>query len=106
MLLNIENINIPGNVRVIKWTTVDWLDPDGGALQVNIELTRDNGSNWETINSAAPNTGYYLWNVTGPGTTQAKIRLSDLTDPTINFVGSQFIITNITPVGSMQLQIV
>ena len=53
-----------------------------GSENIKIELSRDNGSNWEVISdstSALP--GIFLWQVTPPRSTQCRIKITDLEFP-------------------------
>ncbi|MEW6142745.1 MAG: DUF5050 domain-containing protein [Chloroflexota bacterium] len=51
---------------------------------VKIELSRDNGNNWETLFADTPNDGSQGWTVTTPTTGQARVRISSLATPSIN----------------------
>jgi photosystem II stability/assembly factor-like uncharacterized protein len=62
-----------GTSRQITW------EPAGlGHGVAKIELSRDGGANWATLDSSADNDGVYDWEVTGPATTQAKVRVTTL----------------------------
>ncbi len=52
----------------------------GDVPEVKIELTR-NGSTYETLASSTANDGSYLWTVTGPAASSAKIKISDVLNP-------------------------
>jgi photosystem II stability/assembly factor-like uncharacterized protein len=75
--------------------TIQWYS--GSIANVNIEITYDNGANWNMIESSYPATdGYYLWTVAAPNaTTLAKIKISDALDPNVydesNFAFSLFL---------------
>jgi hypothetical protein len=77
----------------ITWSFVDVLSG------VKIELSRDNGTTWELVIADTPNTGSYLWVVTGPVTSSGLIRISGLiyTDPDDN---SQIDFTDIVSISS------
>jgi hypothetical protein len=47
---------------------------------VNIELSRNNGSSWETLFTGTDNDGSEDWNVDGATTSQALIRLTSVAD--------------------------
>jgi predicted outer membrane repeat protein len=68
---------VGGEVR-IKWVA------GGGISSLKIELSRDGGSTWETIEAAAPNTREYLWTVTDGAEplpqTDCRVRISDQSD--------------------------
>lgn len=55
----------------------------GKARDVRIDLSRDGGSTWQPIISNTSNDGGKPWLVTGPDTTQARIRVVNLADQTI-----------------------
>jgi 5-hydroxyisourate hydrolase-like protein (transthyretin family) len=65
--------------HAITWTAAGWASSD----KVKIELSRNSGSTWTTIVASATNTGSRVWKVTGPGTSQARIKVSMVTDPTV-----------------------
>lgn len=50
---------------------------------VKIELSRDGGGSFETIQDEQPNYGLFNWVVTGPNTNQALIKISSKEDSTI-----------------------
>lgn len=51
---------------------------------VRVEINRDfPGGIWSTIYANIPNDGIEVWNPTGPATTNARIRISSVNDPTI-----------------------
>jgi len=56
--------------------TIRW-SPAGLNGNVRIELTRDGGRNWEIL-SEIPNEGKVVWQVTGPSTLEAKIRVTHI----------------------------
>jgi len=62
-----------GGAQTIRWSSA------GVSGNVRIELSRNNGSTWTTLLSSVPNTGAQSWTVTGPATTQARIRISSVT---------------------------
>ena len=64
-----------GTSQAITWSTNL---PASAAM--NIELSRDGGSTFETVSAAAPNTGSFAWTVTGPDTATALVRVSS-SDP-------------------------
>jgi hypothetical protein len=61
---------------------------------VSIELSRDNGGNWETLFEDDPNDGTESWTVTGPPTTQALIRVLDMSESELDRSDSTFSITD------------
>jgi len=53
-------------------------------IKVNISLSRDSGATWSSIaESVDVGDGSKTWTVTGPETSNAKIRVSSLTDSTV-----------------------
>src|SRR5207344_2262305 len=64
-----------GTVRQITWT-----HNLGSYGAVDIELSRDGGASWAPIASAVqsgePTVGAFQWTVTGPLTSNARIRVS------------------------------
>ena len=74
---NGNDVLIIGNLYTIRWSTSSL----GGDLK--IELSRDNGKTFETIETNAPNIGFYNWTVNGPATFQALLRITSNADSTI-----------------------
>ncbi len=66
-----EVLHINHNVT-LKWTS------SGLSGNVNVDLSRDGGSNWAPILSSTPNDGKQVWRVTGPATTLGRIRVCNL----------------------------
>ncbi len=64
-----------GGVRRIAWTS-------SVAGNVRIEVSRDGGASWTPIFSNIANDGAQNWTVTGPGTSQARIRVCSIAVPT------------------------
>ncbi|MEK7752986.1 MAG: SBBP repeat-containing protein, partial [Acidobacteriota bacterium] len=64
---------------------IRWNHNLGTSSYVNVELSRDGGSSWSTLSAAFKNTGStastFNWVVTGPATTQARIRVSWTSGP-------------------------
>lgn len=63
--------------QTIKWTST--------ALSgnVNIDLSRDGGTTWTTVATDVPDTGQYIWTVTGPATSRARFRLRSAGMPSV-----------------------
>ncbi|HLP45456.1 MAG TPA: hypothetical protein VK469_05900, partial [Candidatus Kapabacteria bacterium] len=62
-----------GETMAVGYTySITWAST-GTITNVKIEYTRDNGSSWETIAAAAPNTGSYNWTVPDINDSQCKI---------------------------------
>jgi hypothetical protein len=79
-----------GSTLSIQLGLEDWLDPDGTDLKVKIELTRDDGSSWETITSSTDNFSTYNWTVTGPVGSNKYFKYSDPDDSSVYFYSSAF----------------
>jgi hypothetical protein len=68
---------IIGTERAIQWASL-------GSGEVRIELSRDGGGTWETLFDRTPNDGSQFWNVSGPASTAAVIRITGL-DGSVGF---------------------
>ncbi len=79
--LNLSHPNGSEILRVGTMDTIRWYG-NGFTGNVNIELNRNYPSGtWESINNNAPNTGSYLWTVTGTTTnSNNRIRITSLTN--------------------------
>ena len=55
--------------------TISWTPGTGG--NVTVELSRDNGANWETLFASTANDGSQSWTVSGPAASQALVRVSN-----------------------------
>jgi len=64
-----------GSTQNITWTSTALLG------SVKIEVSRNGGISWALLTGNTLNDGSYLWTVTGPATSQARIRVTSLTDP-------------------------
>jgi len=89
-----------GSSQTIQWTSADLTG------NVGIELSTDGGATFPTVlASSTPDDGSEGWSVTGPGTTQARIRISSVSMPSVadtsnaNFVITGLSITITTPNG-------
>jgi hypothetical protein len=67
--------------------TISWSNNLGSSARVNIELSRNGGSTWESIAANVANTsasgGSYNWTVTGPTTTSARVRVTWTLNPNV-----------------------
>lgn len=61
---------ITGTQHTIRWTR------GAGILAVDVALSRDGGVNWQTLASGVTDTAW-TWNVAGPHTSQARIKVHD-----------------------------
>ena len=64
--------------QMITWTSSNL------SGNVNIELSRDGGATYTTLFANTPNDGPQSWRVTGPATTQAVMRISSVTTPSVS----------------------
>lgn len=81
-----------GSTQTIQWTWTGTID------NVKIELSRNGGASYETLFAATPNDGAQSWTVTGPATSNAIIKISDITDPTtFDVSNAAFIISEPPP---------
>jgi hypothetical protein len=67
-----EVVNV-GSMTSLVWSAVDGF---GDITEVDLELARVNGGAFETIARAVPNSGFHPWTVTGPITSQARLRIT------------------------------
>ncbi len=68
----------PGDVHTVRWSST------GLIANVRLEFSPDNGATWQTITESAANTGQYAWTVPSVTTRQARIRISDTANASIN----------------------
>jgi hypothetical protein len=79
-----------GSAHDITWTWV------GSFTDVKIELSRDGGSNWETLIASTPNDGSWNWApVTGPTSTTCRVRICDTDGTPCDTSDSNFNITQL-----------
>ena len=69
-----------GSTQNITWTST------GLTGNVKIEVSRTGGTSWTSVVGSTANDGTHPWKVTGPATSQARIRLTSVTDPTVTDV--------------------
>ena len=72
-----ETLTIGSSFR-IEWSLTEITG------NVKIELSRDGGTNWETLFGNTGNDGTQNWNVSGPACETALIRVTSTYDPTTN----------------------
>ena len=58
-----------------QYKNIHWSRQNPGGNTVDIDYSTDNGTTWIRIATQAEDTGWYLWNVPGPATTTAKVRI-------------------------------
>ena len=63
--------------------TITW-DYSGSLEDVKIDLSRDNGSNWESLTASTPNDGSFTWDVTGPSSALCLVRVSSLDESVLD----------------------
>lgn len=85
----------PTQVDVDTNTPITWITT-GITGNVDIELTRDGGMTWEPIATVGHGSSPFVWTVTGPGTTQAQVRVTSVSDPTVTDTGDTFTIRQAT----------
>ena len=87
---------IQGLTEEIIWSSQNISD-------VKIELSIDNGINWNTIISSTPSDGSFLWDVNSPlNSNECLIKISDVTDSSIyDFSDSIFTIESFTQTGEL-----
>lgn len=65
-----------GAVKAITWAGTGFIG------NVKIEVSRNGGSTWILLNSNAAN-GTWNWTVTAPATSQARVRVTSVTNPAV-----------------------
>jgi hypothetical protein len=60
----------PGQTATLRWT-------DSGITAVDIELSRDNGQTWTTLETGLPSSGSYDWPVALPTGSNNRFRVSE-----------------------------
>jgi hypothetical protein len=74
------------------YMSIVWNTGNIGGL-VKIELSRDNGSTWETIIPSTPNNGaFQTLKVSGPATATALVRITSLSYPSVSDTSDIFIL--------------
>ncbi|MBI3245244.1 MAG: hypothetical protein HYZ50_01915 [Deltaproteobacteria bacterium] len=86
-----------GSKQTIQWTST------GVGGNVKVELSRNGGTTWTTLFGSTANDGSQSWVVTGLKTTQARLRVSSVNDPSVfdieNFTLGGGMVTVNTPNG-------
>lgn len=73
---------------VFEQNTITWTSAYLASPNVMIEYSINNGTSWNTIVAATPNTGNYAWTVPNTPSTQALIRVSEGGLPSVNDVSN------------------
>jgi hypothetical protein len=60
--------------------------------QVMLELSRDNGLTWSPLEASTENDGYYVWRATESPSTQCRVRVTSLSDPSYADMSDDFTI--------------
>ncbi len=88
-----------GSTYFIEWNSQN-------VVNVKIEYSTNNGTNWISVIDSIPSTGIYDWTVPDTFTTEGRVKISDLTDPNIFDISDQSftiqsskVITVISPNG-------
>ena len=68
---------VVGSVRTVQWNS------QALAGRVMVEVTRNGGTSWEVIIPDTENDGFSDWTVTGPASTNCRVRVSSLLTPAI-----------------------
>lgn len=80
-------------------TTITWSSAGVPIDQVRIELST-NGS-WQTVTTATANTGAFVWTVPYTATTQAVVRITDITNASVSAVSND--VFNIAPAAPLDV---
>ena len=102
-----DSVNV-GSTATINWTATGLAQT--GATNVLIEISRDGGANFSTLIASTANDGTENFTVTGPATTQAKIRVTTISvGGTFSGVSGAFtikepgVVTVVAPNGGEQI---
>jgi len=76
-----------GSIQAISWNSADV----GG--NVVVQISRDGGSTWKKLFRSSVSAGSRSWKVSGPGTSQAKIRVCSVVTAQTCSAGGNFAIT-------------
>lgn len=66
-----------GQVASIRWTSV------GAVSDVKLEWSANGGATWQVLRASTANTGRFDWSVPSTATTQGKLRVSAVADPSV-----------------------
>jgi hypothetical protein len=76
-----------GQVHTVIWYWQNW---SGTFQNVKIELSRDAGKTWETLDSCTSNNGFWQGIITGPVSDRCLIKISDCADGIPSDVSDSF----------------
>ena len=93
------HINSPepgANWKLGSLKTISWEHNLGSRTSVRIELSRNGGSSWKVLAACHRNQsdtrGHFQWRVTGPPTTQARVRITSVQGPPARDTSGNFTI--------------
>ncbi len=86
-----ETWNLGGQAN-LTWTSLS-------VTNVKIELTRNNGTSWNTIVNSVPSSGIYTWTIDGPTSSQCKVRISSANNSSISDISDN--VFSIQPITSI-----
>jgi hypothetical protein len=75
---------VPGLQDSIRWNHF------GNIEEVKIELSRDNGNNWESVTEAAPNINYFPHLFSGPLSDNCLLKISSINDECFDISDEKF----------------
>ena len=78
-----------GGIYEIQWSSTD-------VENVKIQYSINNGASWNIIIDSTQSTGAYVWNVPNILTTQGRVKISDITTPSIYDVSNNTFRINYT----------
>jgi hypothetical protein len=79
-----------------QYQNIHWSRQNPSGNTVDIDYSTDNGTTWIRIATQAQDTGWYLWNVRGPATTTAKVRIRFHETPSVTDM-SDAVFTIVSP---------
>jgi hypothetical protein len=80
-----------GGIQKITWASV------GITGNVKVQLSRNGGRTWATLFSSTPNDGVQIWTVTGPATSQARIKVVSVSRPAVFDISDANFTINVPP---------
>lgn len=81
---------LAGTQQVISWTA------SSTVMSVDVEISRDGGGNYETL-ARGVTANSFVWNVTGPFSQTARVRVRDSALPNTNAASADFLVhTSVT----------
>jgi hypothetical protein len=79
-----------------QYINIHWSRQNPGGNTIDIDYSTDNGTTWIRIATQAQDTGWHLWNVPGPATTTAKVRIRYHETPSVTDT-SEAVFTIVSP---------